>query len=155
MATPWTVAADVTGRWIGEKAIPADTEKINLLIADAEDTVLREFPDMQARIDRAAGTDETVGVAVPVVRVKKVVSRMVIRHLRNPEGTRSRMEIGGPFTENVTFGGDEPGEMHLTEEDLRDLGGGGTSAAFTIDQMPPRIVPSGPEAWLDSGRSWA
>lgn len=154
MADPWTLPADVTGRWVGDNPVPADETQLAVLIADAEDTVLREFPDMQARIERAAGTDTSEGVKVPLVRVKKVVSRMVIRHLRNPEGTRTRMEIGGPFTENVTFGGDDPGAMYLTDEDVKDLGGGGANAAFTIDNTPAAVIVSGPQGWLDAGRTW-
>lgn len=143
MALLWTTPDDVSGRWVGDDPLP-DVSQIEILLEDAEDTVLREFPDLPDRLD--AGS-------IPVRRVAKVVARVVIRHLRNPGGERSRAQMGGPFSETVTFGGEDPGALYLTDEDRAELGGGGAGQAFTIDTTPT-FVPTRPEAWLTLGRTW-
>lgn len=135
MALTWATPEDVTGRWIGGE-IPATTAQITRLLEDVEDTILSEFADMPTRIARAEGSDTTTGPSVPKARVAKIAARVVIRHLRNPEGQRSRMDVGGPFTQNVVFGGDEPGSLDLTDEDRAELGGTRTGGAFTIDSGP-------------------
>lgn len=136
MALSWTTTADVTTRWVGPDPIPADDAKIATLLEDAEDTLLREDPTLQSRIDAAL---------IPVLRVKKVAARMVIRHLRNPAGQRSIMDTGGPFARNVTFGGDEPGSLYLTDEDRGELGIRASSGAFTIDTTPPAATTPPPD----------
>lgn len=143
MALLWTEPADVRSRWIGEKPLPEDTQ-IATLLEDAEDTVLAEFPDLPDRVEAEE---------IPEARVKKVVARIVMRHLRNPEGTRQRQSGAGPYQESITYGGDEPGSMYLTDEDRAELGGVGQGAAFTIDQTPA-VVPTSPDAWLEVGRTW-
>lgn len=126
----WTVYADVTNRWIGED-LTATESQVTTLIADAEDTVLRAFPTIQTRIDAIDNTK------LPIARVIKVVSRMVIRHLRNPTGQRSTAETRGPNQMTVTYGGDEPGALYLTPEDIRELQPLKQSKrAFMIDTTP-------------------
>lgn len=146
----WTVSDDVRDRWVGTDAVPATDAQITTLLDDAEDSVLREIPDIATRILRAAGTDTTTGPSVPLTRVKKVVARMVIRHLRNPEGRRTTQRGAGPFQEGVTYGGDEPGALYLTDEDRRELGGAYTGGAFTIDSLPS---PLEARSWT-SGDTW-
>lgn len=154
MALSWTQASDVRDRWVGDDLTVPDTQ-IETLLEDAEDTVLREFPDMQDRVDRALGTNTTDGPAVPMRRLQKVLARMVIRHLRNPEGTRAQMDVAGPFTVNKTFGGDEPGALYLTDEDRAELGGHRRGGAFTIDTIPTATTPpDSPGGWLTIGRAW-
>lgn len=133
----WAVAQDVLDRWIGS-APDASEAQINTLIDDVEDTILGEFPDIQQRIDDYATPPTPPNPrAIPEARVVKVVSRVVIRHLRNPEGRRSTQKGAGPFQEGVTFGGDEPGSLCLLDEDRDELGGsGGGQRAFTVDTMP-------------------
>lgn len=154
MALLWTAAVDVRDRWIGDTPLTATDPQITTLLGDAEDTVLRVFPDMQDRIDRAAGDNETEGPQTPIARVKKVLARMVIRHLRNPEGVRSMQEGAGPFQRSTTLGGAEPGALHLTDEDLADLGGHTVGGAFTIDTMPVDAYPATPCEWLTLGETY-
>lgn len=125
----WTTTTDVRSRWVGPDPIPDDEAVLATLIDDAEDTILREFPDLQDRID-----DESL----PVGRVVKVVCRMVIRHLRNPAGIRSEQDSAGPFAKGRTFGGQEPGSLSLSDADRADLSVPGVSSrkAFVIDLMP-------------------
>jgi hypothetical protein len=124
----WTNYADVTDRWVGG-SVPADEATITTLISDAEDTILREFPDIEDRID--AGT-------LPVSRVVKVAARMVIRHLRNPTGQRSTSQGAGPFQQSITYGGDEPGAMYLTDADRYELAGPSSQSgkAASLDMTP-------------------
>lgn len=123
----WTAPQDVKDRWLlGDFPVP-DTQLV-VLIADAEDTVGSEFADIQARIDAES---------LPVTRVQKVVARMVIRHIRNPEGIRQAADTSGPFTSSKTYGGNEPGAMYLSDEDRAELAGVKTGQrAFSIDTIP-------------------
>lgn len=152
MAAQWTAPNDVRDRWVGEGLTASDAQ-LNTLLEDAEDTVVREFPDMATRIARADGSDVTDGPAVPLRRVQKVVARMVIRHLRNPSGTRQMQEGAGPFQRTTTFGGEEPGALYLTDEDRAELGGHRRGGAFQIDTTPT-AVPMSADAWLEVGRTW-
>lgn len=139
----WTTPQDVKDRWLlGD--VPVTDQQLAVLIGDAEDTVGSEFADIQTRIDAAT---------LPVARVQKVVARMVIRHIRNPEGIRQVSETTGPFTGSRTYGGAEPGAMYLTDEDRAELAGVKTGQrAFSIDTIPstspysPFFVP--PVGWL-------
>ncbi|WP_036959197.1 hypothetical protein [Promicromonospora kroppenstedtii] len=146
MALIWTEPADVTDRWLGSD-IPATDEQLTRLLEDAEDTILREFPDLPERL--AADPP-----AVPLLRVQKVAARMVIRLLRNPEGYRQVQEGAGAFTEGRTFGGSQPGEMYLTDEDRADLGNTREGRAFTIDQTPEWPEEAGPAYWFQLGMTY-
>jgi hypothetical protein len=129
VALIWSTPRDVTGRWVSDDPIPATEDQIETLLDDAEDTILREFPDLPERVGDGPGM-------VPLRRVRKVAARVVIRHLRNPSGARSAQEGAGPFQRATTYGGDEPGGMYLTDQDRRELGGTKTGRAFQIDMTP-------------------
>lgn len=122
----WTYPSDVIRRWADAPDEP-NLDTIEALIEDAEDTILGEFPDIQARLDEAS---------LPVIRVQKVVARMVIRHLRNPAGLRTVQDTTGPYTTSTTYGGEEPGSMYLTDQDRNELGGTRGQQAFTVSMMP-------------------
>lgn len=118
---------DVKSRWL-TGTVPATDAQITTLIADAEDIILGEFPTLEA--DVTAGT-------VPATRIKRVVARMIHRVLRNPEGVRSVQESTGPFSGSTTYGGDNPGELYLTDDDRRDIGGRKSKGrAFTVSTIP-------------------
>lgn len=123
----WATAQDVRDRWLGPGSIPVSDQQLTILIADAEDTVLRAFPDIQQRVDDGD---------LPLDRVVKVVCRMVIRHIRNPEGIRSTQQGAGPFQVSRTYGGDEPGVLYLSDQDMAELAPGRRGRAFTIDTTP-------------------
>lgn len=148
MALLWTDASDVKDRWLGGEMEATDAQ-IERLLADAEDTVLREFPDIADRIGDPP--DKTL----PLLRVQKVVARMVIRHLRNPEGVRTVQETGGPYSETRTVGGNDPGAMYLTDDERAELSEARTGKAFTIDQTPASwSEPAGPDLWLTIGQTY-
>lgn len=143
MALIWTEPADVRDRWLGSEFEWTDAQ-VTKLLEDAEDTALREFPDL---VERVGPTPPQI----PVIRVKKVLARMVIRLLRNPEGYRTVQEGAGPYQETRTVGGQTPGEMYLTDEDRAELGNVREGRAFTIDQTPVREDETGPGYWLTHG----
>lgn len=119
----WTTHDDVIDRWIGDE-VPATSDQLAVLIADAEDMIATEVPDVAAKI--ASGV-------IPQARLVRVVVRMVQRVLRNPEGLRQQMHTSGPFTEQVMYAGESPGGLELTAADLRELRGrAGVRRAFTV-----------------------
>ena len=136
MALVYTSYADVESRWVGGE-VPATQAQVETLLEDAEDTILGEFADLDDRI--AAG--------LPARRVKKVAARMVIRHLRNPGGVRTTQQGAGPYNESVTYGGEEPGALYLTDEDRAELGGHKVGGAFTIDTTPAGYTAPAPDPW--------
>lgn len=125
----WTTAAEVVAAWVGSDA-PTDTAKVGVWIDKAERLVRSKLPDLQARID--GGTElDLLG------NVKDVVTEMVEEVFRNPEKVRQRQEGTGPFTGSVTFGGDRPGALRVTAEQLERLAApGGSRGVFTVDLVP-------------------
>lgn len=127
----WTTAAEVVAAWIGDDA-PADLAKVDLWVGRAERLIRARIPGIADRV-----------VAEPVVEpdlvdnVKDVVTSMVQRVFRNPEGVRTRQESTGPFSGSITLGGDQPGELWLTDDEKARLSlSGSTGGAFTIDTIP-------------------
>lgn len=126
MALLWTSPDDVRSRWVGDVVLDATDAQLETLLGDVEDSILAEFPDLPGRIS----------VGFPVLRVRKVAARVAIRHLRNPAGVRSANDAAGPFSSNVTHGGDEPGAPYLTDADRAELGGTLERRAFVVDLVP-------------------
>lgn len=125
----YTVPEDVIGRWLFDDA-PPDAEVLEVHIDDAEDTIISAVPDLDERITDGRLREETL---------VKIVSRMVIRHLRNPEGIRQESETTGPYNATRTYGGDEPGAIYLSKRDRRELLGVRKGKAFMIDTMPAHV----------------
>ena len=124
----WTAASEVVAAWIGDDA-PTDLALVDRWVGRAERLVRSKVPGIQARID-AAETDL-------LDNVKDVVTSMVQRVFRNPEGVRTRQESTGPFTGSVTLGGDQPGELWLTDDEMSRIAPAGSrSGAFTVDTIP-------------------
>ena len=138
----WATVDDVKTRYIGGD-LPASDAEIQVLVDDAEDIVLREIPDI---VDLVASGE------IPEARVRRVVAKMVIRVLRNPDGYRSTNLTSGPFSQGYTWAGDNPGELTLTDEDKDELRPGiGGQRAFTVDMMPDTAGSEGPWRWgIDS-----
>lgn len=126
----WVIAQDVLDAWIGDDA-PTDTALVEVWVGKAERLVKTLVPDVQTRID-----GDTTGDLL--ANVEDVVVDAVIRKFRNPEGLRQVTDNTGPFGGSRTYGGDEPGALYLTDEDLRKISGGTTGGqrAFTVDTIP-------------------
>jgi hypothetical protein len=126
---PWALAADVKNAWIGEGA-PTDDTKINLWIGKAEREVKFRISDIETRIAAEAAEDPAVTTLVDLA--KDVVVAMVTRVFRNPENLRQTTVTTGPFSESRTLGGDTPGELHLTDAEMKKLSDR-QGGAFEID----------------------
>lgn len=128
----WTAPTDVTGAWIGEGA-PSDLGKVQKWIDKAEREIRYRVPDVQERIDAEAA--ETPARTDLIETAKDVVVSMVTRVFRNPEGIRQVNETTGPFTSSRTYGGDVPGGLGITDDELAKLQGA-RGGAFSIDLIP-------------------
>lgn len=124
----WATPSDVTEAWIGEGA-PDNRDTIDTWIGKAEREIKFRVPDLEARID----TDDTGELRQVAV---DVVVAMVIRVFRNPEGIRQRNITTGPFTGSETYGGDVPGGLALTDDELEKLRGQRSRGAFTVSMIP-------------------
>lgn len=131
----WATVDDIKDRYIGGD-LPASDAEIQVLIDDAEDIIRREVPDVEDLIESGE---------IPENRVRRIVAKMVIRVLRNPDGYRSTNLTSGPFSQGYTWAGDNPGELTLTDEDKDDLlPGMGGQRAYGIDTMPDDAGSEGP-----------
>jgi hypothetical protein len=125
----WTSADDVIGSWIGDDA-PDDEQLVEVWIGRAERLLRRNKAlGLTGRIDN----DEVDLLDT----VKDVVSNMVQRVFRNPTGVRTTTSSTGPFSDSSTYGGDQPGYLWITDEELASLTAS-TSApgkAFEVDPL--------------------
>lgn len=143
----WTTPADVKSAWIGADA-PTDDALIDNWIARAERLIRRQVRDLQDRIDAEA--EEVPPRTDLLDTARDVTVAMVIRVFRNPEGIRqtNTTTTTGPFsdTKMQTYGGDVPGGLGLTGDELAALQGA-SAGAFSIDLIPstspfsPNYVP--------------
>ncbi len=127
----WTTATEVLAAWIGPDA-PSDTALVGVWVEKAERLLRSELPDLQSRIDAGTATEPDL-----LGNIQDVVTEMVHEVFRNPEGVRQRQEGTGPFTGSVTYGGDKPGSLRVTAEQVKLLSAASASkGAFTIDTIP-------------------
>lgn len=119
MAT-WTNKQDILDRWVGED-VPEDGELIDTLISDAEVVIKAAYPRIQERLDA-----ETLSLDV----VKFVVSRMVIRVLRNPENLGTHQTTTGPFGEMRTYRGQS--DIWLSDDEKNMLSPNNSRKAGSI-----------------------
>jgi hypothetical protein len=126
----WAVAQDVLDAWIGEGA-PFNTASVTYWVGRAERLVRSSVPGLQARIDSGLEPDLSDDV-------RDVVVAMVERKFRNPEGVRTRQESTGPFSGSVTMGGDQPGELWITDDELKRISPPSSLGPFTVavDTIP-------------------
>lgn len=129
----WTQPADVVDAWIGEDA-PDDNAQLAVWIGKAEREIRFRVPGIQARIDAEA---ELIPSSTELLEgAKDVTVSMVTRVFRNPEGIRQANMTTGPFTESRTYGGDVPGGLGLTADELAKLEGVRQGGAFTVSMIP-------------------
>jgi hypothetical protein len=126
----WTTASEVVAAWIGPDA-PSDFALVGTWIDKAERLLRSKIPELSARIVADPSTEPDL-----LGNVKDVVTEMVQEVFRNPERIRQRQEGTGPFTGSVTYGGDQPGALRVTADQITLLSVTGVSGAFTIDMIP-------------------
>lgn len=140
----WVTPADIIESWIGANA-PTDTNKLQLWIDRAERLVRNRVPDLQARIDTEAELDPPVTDLLDTT--KDIVIAMVTEVFKNPEGKRSVQQTTGPFSENVTFGGDNPGKLAFLPEYANQLSGFVPGESFTVDLIGDHVEPASTSGW--------
>lgn len=128
----WTSPDDVIDAWIGEGA-PTDTDQVQIWIDKAERELRYRVSDVQTRIDAEAA--ETPARTDLLETAKDVTVSMVTRVFRNPEGIRQTNVTTGPFSGMKTYGGDVPGGLGITDDELAKLQGA-SAGAFSIDLIP-------------------
>lgn len=142
----WVLPDDVTDSWVGSSA-PTDLPKLQIWIDRAERLVRRRVPDLQQRIDEESDLDPSVSDLLDTT--KDVVIAMVTEVFKNPDGKRSVGTTTGPFTENVTFGGDDPGKLLFLPEYEDLLSGVNPGEAYTVDLIAGHSEPRAPFwGWL-------
>lgn len=129
----WASPGDVTDAWIGE-GVPDDDNQVLTWISKAEREVRFRVPDVQARIDAEA--ELLPPVTDLLEAAKDVVVAMVTRVFRNPEGIRQANTTTGPITDSKTYGGDIPGGLALSDDELAKLRGVRERGAFTVSMIP-------------------
>lgn len=143
----WTTASDVIGDWIGSDA-PTDSALVAAWINKAERLLRSKVSELSARIDANPVTEPDL-----LSNVKDVVTEMVHEVFRNPERIRQRQEGTGPFTGSVTYGGDQPGALRVTDEQIALLSVAGSArGAFAIDMIPSSSPFS--DAYVSPLNSW-
>lgn len=130
----WALPQDVIDAWIGDDA-PSDSAKLALWIGRAERLIRSSVKSLQARLDDEAEIDPPVTDLLDTTR--DVVVEMVSRVFRNPKGIRQANVTTGPYTESQTFGGEQPGQLMLTADELAQLTGAGTGQrAYAVSMIP-------------------
>lgn len=145
----WASADDVIDSWIGADA-PSDADLVRIWIDRAERLLMKKIPNLAVRIDPVLPDVPEPGLLESAV---DVVSSMVQRVFRNPQGTRQRQETTGPFTESVTYGGDQPGSLWVTDDELQMLSGlsTGRHTAFSVDLIQGYVFPNDPlDPWVNT-----
>jgi hypothetical protein len=122
MAT-WTSKQDIIDRWVGAD-VPQDEDLIDTLIFDAEVVIKSAYPRIQERLDAL-----TLSLDV----VKFVVSRMVIRVLRNPDNLGTHQQSTGPFSESRTYRGET--DIWLSDSEKNMLAPSNSRKAGSISPL--------------------
>ena len=126
----WTTFDDIVDRWVGA-GVPTDETLVQALIQDAETIILAEYPRIQERIE-----DESLSLDV----VKLVVTRMVTRLLRNPEGLSYVQQTTGPFSQARNYSG-AASDVWLSADEKALLAPGGKGKAFSLNLAPDMQKP--------------
>lgn len=113
MVEPLATPQDIMDRWVSKTTkLTLTASQLQTVIEDVEDVVLQEFPNIRDEIN-----EETL----PARRVTRVVCRIAIRFLKNPDGWRQIQATTGSMSQSGTMAGDYPGEIYLTAADRDEL----------------------------------
>lgn len=133
----WVSPQDILDRWVGSGA-PDDEDLTQALINDAESVVLAEYPRIQDRINDAT---------LPLSTVVMVVSRMVMRVLRNPEGLSYSQMSTGPFSQGKNYGTGNA-DIWMTSDEVKLLAPKRKGKAFELD-LGANALPGVPVALMN------
>lgn len=139
MADPLATVGDLVARWRSLSSAEEDVAEV--LIADASAQVRAEVSDVDARVE--AGT-------LDPILLTRVVTGMVKRAMIAGDtglGVSGTQETTGPFSQSFNYA-NPMGDLYLTKAERRLLGGGRT-AAFMVDTLPPGAGSVYPGAWTE------
>lgn len=132
--TPWATPTDVRNAWLLDAELTLSDETMKVWIQRAQDDLVSRKTSL---VSEVAASSELARQA------RDVVVSMVTRVFANPEGLRSSMGATGPFTEQVMFAGENPGELMPTRAELARLGilerPTRRQRAFSVRTAPPRV----------------
>lgn len=126
----WATPQDIIDRWVGAGA-PTDEALVAALIADAEAVILAEYPKIQDRIDANL---------LNVGTVIMVVSRMVSRLLRNPEGLTYWQMNTGPFGQGKNYSNGGGVDIWMTADEEKLLAPKRKGKAYELDLAPYAVA---------------
>ncbi|AYD89673.1 hypothetical protein D5R93_05735 [Actinomyces lilanjuaniae] len=106
-------AQDVRDAWLLDVEDLPGEEALTRLVGRAT----RRLLGLDRRLASRLATDPDLASTA-----RDVVVDMVLRVVSNPERIRTSSETTGPLTRSVTFGGDDPGGLYISDEEMRALG---------------------------------
>lgn len=117
---PWADPQEVVNGWLLDEDLLPDETKITVWIARAqklvEDTYRIKKPNATPLSEKVAADPDLAETA------RDIIVAMLERVFSNPEGVRSAMDVTGPLTGSVTYGGDNPGVLDLSDTEARRMG---------------------------------
>lgn len=128
----YTSPEDIRLRMVGASEDTLTDEQINVKIAETEDRFGEAIERFENRIESGE---------IPVTRVIRIVSAIVVGHLQNPLGYRSIQDTQGSYSSSLTFAGDTPGSLYISSDDIKEMLGkprGSKQSAFTISTLPQK-----------------
>lgn len=132
----WITPQDVLDRWIGGGAPSLNSPQLTTIISDVEDAAAEAVPELGKSI-----TEERL----PLQRVKRILSGIVIRHYkRGYEVRASFSETTGPFSHSASFASDRTPGISLSDEEIASLtvDHSENARAFSVDMAPGAFIPN-------------
>lgn len=142
----WVTPQEVLNRFIDADKPDVTDAVLLTLIEDVEDAVLEIFPNLQSRID---------AMAIPLARVKRVVSQVVIRSWKiSQEYRASYSEASGPFSHGAGYGSGEAGKgIRLTDDEIKSLSDRKKAGIIMVSTAPNAHSHARPWAYV-TGSGW-
>lgn len=137
MANP-VIISDVAARW--RPLSTQETAVGEALLIDAWAILLHSVPDIEARLDAAPAT-------LDVNIVRAVVSSMVLRVLRNPDGKRIEQIDDYSYTRDDSRAS---GTLYVAAEELEMLTPSSATGAFSIRPSYVADDLASMNAWWDA-----
>lgn len=131
MAITWATKEDAKAADLDGTLTGFDDAKIDYWLGRAKRAILNAVPDIEARVAAKRVDSDTPG---------DVQIDLVLGKFSNPGGIRTVQESNGPTSGSVTYGGENPGTLELSKQQLRDLLGAGRpkGRAGGISMIPSR-----------------
>ena len=131
MAIIWATPSDAKAADLEAVLDRSSEAQIEYWLGRAKRAILSAVPDLEARVGSGRVGDE-----VP----QDIQVDLVLGKFTNPGGVRTVQESNGPSSGSITYGGDSPGTLELSKQQLRDLHGASRpkGRAGVISMVPNR-----------------